>query len=125
MAFQKILIIGFKESEIAQEFWQRIDASSKQKVFVSKDSTEIKHHLAETDCLLVKFNPVSQEWIDSAPKLKYIGVLATGYGKVETNYAKEKAIVVTNVPGYSTESVAELVFGIILEHTRELSRAKE
>lgn len=125
MSFKKILIIGFEESEIAPKFWKRIDAVSDQKIFLSKDSSEIKQHLIETDCLLVKFNPVPENWIDAAPSLKYIGVFATGYGKVATDYAKEKCVVVTSVPGYSTESVAELVFGFILEHIRELSRAKK
>lgn len=125
MGFKKILITGFEESEIAQEFWKRIDAVSGQKIFLPKESPEIKQHLTNTDCLLVKFNPVSKDWIDAAPNLKYIGVLATGYGKVATDHAKEKGVVVTSVPGYSTESVAELVFGMILEHIRELSRAKK
>ncbi len=125
MAFNKVLIIGFEESELAPEFWKRIDSVSEQKVFLPKDSHEIKNHLKEADCLLVKFNPVTQDWIESAPNLKYIGVLATGYGKVPIDYAKERAITVTNVPGYSTESVAELVFGLILEHIRELNRARK
>lgn len=125
MPFKKILITGFEESEIAQEFWKRIDAVSGQKIFLSKESPKIKQYLANTDCLLVKFNPVSEDWINAAPNLKYIGVLATGYGKVATDLAKEKGVVVTSVPGYSTESVAELVFGLILENIRELNRAKK
>lgn len=125
MPFKKILITGFEESEITQDFWKRIDTVSEQKIFLPKDSTEITQHLKNTDCLLVKFNPVPEDWIKAAPNLKYIGVLATGYGKVATDLAKEREIIVTNVPGYSTESVAELVFGVILEHIRELSRAKK
>ncbi len=125
MKFDKILITGFEESELAQKFWKRIDAICERKVFLPKESPEIKQQLADTDCLLAKFNPVPKEYIDSAPNLKYIGIMATGFGKVATDYAKEKRIVVTNVPGYSTESVAEFVFGIILEHIRELERAKK
>lgn len=125
MIFKKVLIIGFEENEIAQGFWKRIDAVSEQKIFLPKDSPEIKQHLKNADCLLVKFNPVSEDWINAAPNLRYIGVLATGYGKIAIDKAKEKGVIVTNVPGYSTESVAELVFGVILEHVRKLSRAKK
>ncbi|HLD57809.1 MAG TPA: NAD(P)-dependent oxidoreductase [archaeon] len=124
MAFKKILVTGFEESELSPEFWKRIDSVSEQKIFLPKDSPEIKQHLANADCLLVKFNPVTEDWIKAAPNLKYIGVLATGYGKVALEVAKNRCVVVTNVPGYSTESVAEFVFAVILKNIRHLGRAK-
>ncbi len=124
MKFKQILTIGIDESDLSGEYWKRIDDCAEKRVSLPKDSLQIKEYLTGSDCLLVKFNPVSKEWIDGIPNLKYIGVLATGYGKIPTDYTKEKGVVVTNVPGYSTESVAEFVFAVLLENLRELSRAK-
>jgi len=59
--------------------------------------------------------------IKSLPKLKYIGVLATGYNVVDTVAAKNAGIVVTNIPAYSTASVAQMVFSHILNFAQNVS----
>ncbi|MBN2100605.1 hypothetical protein JW710_01775 [Candidatus Dojkabacteria bacterium] len=124
MKFKKIVITGMTEPELSDEYWNRIYEVAESKVFLSADSPELKEHLKDTDALFVKFNPVDRDMMGAAPNLKYIGVFATGYGKIDIEYAKEKGITVCNVPGYSTESVAELVFAVILEYIRDLERAK-
>ncbi len=59
---------------------------------------------------------IDKHVIDSCPDLRYIGVLATGYNVIDTEYAREKGICVTNIPAYSTEAVAQHVFAFILYH---------
>lgn len=56
------------------------------------------------------------------PELRYVGVLATGYNVVDVVAARERGIVVTNVPAYSTPSVAQHVFALLLELTRGVGR---
>jgi len=59
--------------------------------------------------------PIREAAISQLPDLKYIGVLATGYNVVDVDYAKEKGIVVANVPGYGTASVVQMTFALLLE----------
>lgn len=59
--------------------------------------------------------------ISELPKLKYIGVLATGFNVVDVVAAKEAGIVVTNIPTYSTDSVAQMVFSHILNFAQNVS----
>ncbi len=69
----------------------------------------------EADAVLLNKCPMTKNTLTHLPNLKYIGVLATGYNVVDTSFAKEKGIVVTNIPAYSTASVAQHVFALILE----------
>ena len=125
MAFKKILIVGFERRHLDEDYWKRLDSLASQVVILPNASPELKNNLADADCLLVSFSTaVGRGEIDSAPSLKYIGVLATAFGRIDVAYAKSKGIVVSNIPGYSTESVAEFVFAAILENCRNLAKAR-
>ncbi|MFN2310756.1 MAG: D-2-hydroxyacid dehydrogenase [Spirochaetia bacterium] len=64
---------------------------------------------------------LSRETIERLPKLKFIAVSATGYNNVDIAAARERGIGVSNVPGYSTDSVAQQVFAAILQHATHLA----
>ena len=65
---------------------------------------------------------ITKEVMELLPDLRYVGVLATGYNVVDVNYAKEKGIIVTNIPAYSTDSVAQMVFSLLLELCQHAQR---
>jgi glycerate dehydrogenase len=67
------------------------------------------------DILLTNKTILSEKMLKSLPGLKYVGVLATGYNVIDIDAADRLGIVVTNIPAYSTSSVAQLVFALILE----------
>ena len=68
--------------------------------------------------LLTNKVPIGAEQMEALPGLRYIGVLATGVNVVDLEAARQRGIVVTNVPAYSTPSVAQHVFALLLELTR-------
>lgn len=68
---------------------------------------------------------LSEEVIAALPNLKYIGVLATGYNVVDIEVAKKRGIVVTNIPAYSTESVAQTVFAHLLTISNQVAHYSE
>lgn len=71
--------------------------------------------IADADIVLTNKVILNRELIQSAKNLKYIGVLATGYNVVDTAAARECNVIVTNIPAYSTDSVAQMVFALLLE----------
>lgn len=124
--FKKAVLIGINESFLDAESWQKIDGLVDSKVFVLPDSPEMRTNLLDADCLLVNFGvKVGKEDIDRASHLKYIGVLATAYGKIDIEYAKQKGVIVSNLAGYSTNAVAEFVLAAILEQIRQLEEGKK
>ncbi|MDR2350634.1 MAG: D-2-hydroxyacid dehydrogenase [Deltaproteobacteria bacterium] len=71
--------------------------------------------IGDADLVLTNKTPLSRDIIEKAPNVRYIGVLATGYNIVDLGAASEKNIVVTNIPGYATDAVAQLTFALLLE----------
>ena len=75
----------------------------------------------EADAVLTNKVVLSAEVIAALSRLRYIGVLATGYNVVDCEAARQRGIVVTNIPAYSTASVAQLVFAHLLNVTNSVA----
>ena len=75
---------------------------------------EIKRVLVGADAVVCNKAKIDREIIE-ASTLKFIGVFATGYNNIDTVAARERGIAVCNVPGYSTDSVAQLTVSLMLE----------
>ncbi len=76
---------------------------------------EIFERAKNASIILTNKVPLSKDTLEKLPKLKYIGVLATGYDIIDLNACKDLGITVCNVPAYSTHAVAQHVFALILE----------
>jgi glycerate dehydrogenase len=65
--------------------------------------------------ILTNKTPINENAFNELPDLNYVGVLATGFNIVDTQAAKRRGIIVSNAPGYGTQSVAQMTFGLLLE----------
>ncbi|HIG43447.1 MAG: D-2-hydroxyacid dehydrogenase [bacterium] len=79
---------------------------------------QIIERASGANCLLLNKTPINRTILDALPQLKYIGVLATGYNVVDTVATAERGIIVTNIPTYGTDSVAQHVAALLLEFAR-------
>ncbi len=82
--------------------------------------TDIITRCSDAEIVLTNKVPFDATTIEALPALRYIGVLATGYNIVDTVAARRRGIVVTNIPAYSTHSVAQMVFAHILNITNRV-----
>ncbi len=79
------------------------------------DSPVIAERLGDAEIAVINKTPITKNTIDACKNLKCIAVLATGYNVVDYNYAKEKGIIVQNVPTYGTQIVGQYAVGLLLE----------
>jgi len=98
--------------------WRAIEALGELTIHERTSTAEIVRRAAGADIPLTNKTPITAETIAALPRLRFIGVLATGCNVVDTAAAKTRGIPVCNVPGYGTASVAQHVFALLLELTQ-------
>ena len=77
---------------------------------------ETKERIADADAVLLNKTLMDKETLSLATHLKYIGIFATGFNMVDLDYCREHGITVCNAGSYSTDAVAQAVFGFLLNH---------
>ncbi len=113
----KIVILDGYSADPGDLSWEELEQMGELTVYDRTSPSETVQRAAEADIVLTNKVVIDREKIAQLPRLKYIGVLATGYNVVDIEAAHERGIVVTNVPAYSTESVAQMVFAHLLTVT--------
>ena len=113
----KIVILDGYTANPGDLSWQELEKLGSVTVYERTKPSETVTRAADADIVLTNKVIISKEVIGQLPQLKYIGVLATGYNVVDIKAAHERGITVTNVPAYSTESVAQMVFAHLLTVT--------
>ncbi len=98
--------------------WTPLHALGNCVIHERTPTAELLARAAAADVLLTNKVVLHRDTLERLPKLKYIGVFATGYNVVDVAAAKARAIPVTNVPAYGTRSVAQMVMALLLELTQ-------
>lgn len=94
--------------------WENLQELGECVIFNQTKPEEVLERAIDADVLITNKVVINKDHINQLPSLKYIGVTATGYNVVDVQAAAERNIVVSNIPAYSTNSVAQLVFSHIL-----------
>lgn len=113
----KIVILDAYTANPGDLSWGSLKEMGEVTVYERTRREEIAGRAADADIVLTNKVVMDREMMALLPRLKYIGVLATGYNVVDIEAARERDIIVTNVPAYSTESVAQTVFAHLLTVT--------
>lgn len=100
--------------------WEPLQELGELTVYDRTPASLVVERAKDADIILINKVLITEEVLSQLPRLKYIGVLATGYNVVDVKAASKRGIVVTNIPAYSTESVAQMTFAHILNITNRI-----
>ena len=100
--------------------WEELAQFSEVKVYDRTSKEEVIERAKEADMVLTNKVVLKGETLLKLPRLKYIGILATGFNIIDVKETRERGIVVSNVPAYSTDSVAQMTFAHILNITNRI-----
>ncbi len=101
--------------------WEGLKNLGEVTVYERTAPADVVSRIGDTPIILTNKVVINREVMQACPNLKYIGVLATGYNVVDIEAAHELGIIVTNIPTYSTASVAQMVFAHILNITNSIA----
>lgn len=97
--------------------WSSLEAMGQLKVCGRIEPARLAETIGDAQAIFVNKTKITADVMDACPDLKYIGVLATGYDNIDIEAARQRGIAVANVAGYSTHSVAQHTFALLLEIT--------
>ena len=123
--FMKIVVLDGYAANPGDLSWEGLKALGECTIYDRTAPEEVLERAAGAEVILTNKVVINSDLIAALPELKYIGVLATGYNVVDTTAAKERSIIVTNIPAYSTASVAQMVFAHILNIALQVQHHSE
>ena len=125
MKNNKIIILDGFTADPSGLSWKPLEEIGALTVYDRTKPEQTVCRAKDAEIVLTNKVCLRRQEIERLPQLKYIGVLATGYNVVDLEAARDHGIIVTNVPAYSTESVAQMVFAHLLavtNHTEHYAR---
>lgn len=116
----KIVVLDGYTLYSEREKWTALEQLGELVIYPRTSREETVPRALDADVLFTNKTVLDGEIIMQLPRLKYIGVLATGYNIVDVKAAAARGVVVTNVPAYSTDSVAQMAFAHLLNITQRV-----
>lgn len=121
MSHPRLVILDAYATNPGDLSWAPFEELADCAVFDRTAPADVPDRIREADAVLLNKAVLGAPAIEQAAQLKYVGILATGWNTVDLAAARKRGIVVTNVPGYSTPSVAQHTFALLLELTNQVA----
>lgn len=118
----KIVVLDGYGANPGDLSWDRLYELGEVTIYERTAPDEVINRAVDAEAVFTNKVIIDKKVMEQLPRLRYIGVLATGYNVVDMDEAQRRGITVTNIPAYSTFSVAQMTFAHILNITNHIGR---
>ena len=118
----KIVILDGHVENPGDLSWEPLAQLGELTVYERTAPQDVIARIGDAPIVITNKTVITREIFDACPAIRYVGVLATGYNVVDVAAAKERGIIVTNVPAYSTQAVAQFTMALLLEICHHVGR---
>lgn len=118
----KIVILDGHVENPGDLSWEPLAQLGELTVYDRTAPRDVIARIGDAPIVITNKTVITREIFDACPAIRYVGVLATGYNVVDIAAAKKRGIVVTNVPAYSTQAVAQFTMALLLEICHHVGR---
>ena len=116
----KIVILDGYTENPGDLSWAGITAFGPTDIYDRTPEEEIVARIGDADVVITNKTPISRKTMDACPGIRFISVLATGYDAIDIAAAREKGLIVSNVPTYGTDAVGQSAIALLLEITNRV-----
>lgn len=123
----KIVVLDGFAANPGDLSWEKIAQIGDFKVYDRTDNSpeKVVEAIGDAEVIFTNKTLLPTEVLEKVPHLKYVGILATGYNVIDLETATKMGITVTNIPGYSTQSVAQFTMALVLEMCHRIGQHSE
>lgn len=121
----KIVVLDGYTENPGDLSWDGLKQLGEITVYDRTPQEKVLTRIGDAEIVLVNKVQLTKEILEQAPTIKYVGVLATGYNVVDVEAAKALGIVVTNIPTYGTDTVAQYAIALLLELCHQIGAHSE
>ncbi len=119
-----VILDGYTENP-GDLSWEHIEELVDLTVYPRTEKNLVIERAKDADILIVNKVALTEEIIDKLPNLKFVSTLATGFNQIDGKALRRRGISLSNIPAYSTNAVAQMVFAFILELTNQTAKYTE
>lgn len=117
----KIVILDGFTANPGDLSWERFEAIGQVTVYDRTPPESVVERIGDAEIIIINKSLLTDDTFSACPNIKYVGVLATGYNIVDIVSAKKHGVIVTNIPSYSTDAVAQHTFALLLAHFNHIA----
>ena len=105
--------------------WAELEAMGEVRIYDRTEEKDVVKRVGDCDIVLTNKTLIRKETLEACPSIRYIGCMATGYNVIDVAAASAQEVVVTNIPAYGTEAVAQFTMALLLEITSRVGMHAE